>query len=103
MALVTPGTPGYSAADVALGLDRPISRRDFLNGVALGVGAAATGVARAGEEAAPRLKDWLLYERRIEAQVLAIRGRLHVRLAAQVYNDERDFEALAESIDAWPV
>jgi spermidine dehydrogenase len=50
---VTPGTPGYSAADVALGLDRPISRRDFLNGVALGVGAAATGVARAGEEAAP--------------------------------------------------
>jgi len=56
-----------------------------------------------GPEAAPRLKDWLLYERRIEAQVLAIRGHLYVRLAAQVYNDERDYEALAEAIDAWPV
>jgi isopenicillin-N epimerase len=56
-----------------------------------------------GPEAAPRLKDWLLYERRIEAQVLALRGRLHVRLAAQVYNDERDYESLAEAIDAWPV
>jgi isopenicillin-N epimerase len=56
-----------------------------------------------GPEAAPRLKDWLLYERRIEAQVLALRGRVHVRLAAEVYNDERDYEALAESIDAWPV
>ena len=55
-----------------------------------------------GPEAAPRLKDWLLYERQIEAQVLAIRGRLHVRLAAQVYNDERDYEALAEAVDAWP-
>jgi isopenicillin-N epimerase len=56
-----------------------------------------------GPEAAPRLKDWLLYERRIEAQVLAIRGRLCVRLAAQVYNDERDYESLAEAIDAWPL
>jgi isopenicillin-N epimerase len=56
-----------------------------------------------GPEAAPRLKDWLLYERRIEAQVLALRGRLVVRLAAQVYNDERDYESLAEGIDAWPV
>jgi isopenicillin-N epimerase len=56
-----------------------------------------------GPDAAPRLKDWLLYERRIEAQVLATRGRLYVRLAAQVYNDERDYETLAESIDAWPL
>jgi isopenicillin-N epimerase len=55
-----------------------------------------------GAEAAPRLKDWLLRERRIEAQILAISGRPHVRLAAQVYNDEADFERLAEAIDAWP-
>jgi isopenicillin-N epimerase len=56
-----------------------------------------------GPGAAPRLKDWLLYERRIEAQVLAVRGRLYVRLAAQVYNDERDYESLAEGVDAWPL
>ena len=55
-----------------------------------------------GEAAAPALKDWLLHERRIEAQVHAIRGRLHVRLAAQVYNDESDFERLADAVDAWP-
>jgi isopenicillin-N epimerase len=54
-----------------------------------------------GPAAAPALKDWLLLERRIEAQVLAIRDRLHVRLAAQVYNDEADFERLAGAIDEW--
>ena len=60
-------------------------------------------LAALGESAAPALKDWLLHERRIEAQVLAIRGRLHVRLAAQVYNDESDYERLADAIDEWPV
>ena len=55
-----------------------------------------------GASAAPALKDWLLHARRIEAQVLAIRGRPHVRLAAQVYNDESDFERLADAVDAWP-
>ncbi len=55
-----------------------------------------------GGAAAPALKDWLLHERRIETQVLAIRGRLHVRLAAQVYNDEADFERLADAVDQWP-
>ena len=60
-------------------------------------------LATLGESAAPALKDWLLHERRIEAQVLAIRGRLHVRLAAQVYNDEADYERLADAIDEWPV
>ena len=55
-----------------------------------------------GERAAPALKDWLLHERRIEAQVLAIHGRPHVRLAAQVYNDESDYERLADAVDAWP-
>ncbi|MFL6627715.1 MAG: aminotransferase class V-fold PLP-dependent enzyme [Burkholderiaceae bacterium] len=55
-----------------------------------------------GAAAAPALKDWLFHERRIEAQVLAIRGVPHVRLAAQVYNDETDFERLADAVDAWP-
>jgi len=59
-------------------------------------------IAALGASAAPALKDWLFHERRIEAQVLAIRGRPHVRLAAQVYNDEADFERLAEAVDAWP-
>ena len=56
-----------------------------------------------GESAAPALKDWLLLERRIEAQVLAINGHACVRLAAQVYNDESDYERLAAAIDEWPV
>lgn len=59
-------------------------------------------IAALGEPAAPALKDWLFHERGIEAQVLAIRGRPHVRLAAQVYNDETDFERLADAVDAWP-
>jgi len=59
-------------------------------------------IAALGEAAAPALKDWLLHERRIEAQVLAIRGEAWVRLAAQVYNDEADYERLAEAIDQWP-
>jgi isopenicillin-N epimerase len=56
-----------------------------------------------GEAAAPALKDWLLHERRIEAQVLTIRGQVCMRLAAQVYNDESDFERLADAVDEWPV
>jgi len=55
-----------------------------------------------GESAGQALKDWLFHERRIETQPMAIRGRLYVRLAAQVYNDEGDFERLAEAIDQWP-
>ncbi len=55
-----------------------------------------------GEAAAPALKDWLFHERRIEAQVLAIDGHVCVRLAAQVYNDESDYERLADAVDEWP-
>ncbi len=43
-------------SDHALGMDRNIARRDFLNGVAVGIAGAATllnGVARAQEPAAP--------------------------------------------------
>jgi len=59
-------------------------------------------IAALGAPAVPALKDWLFHERRIEAQVLALRGRPHVRLAAQVYNDESDYERLAEAVDGWP-
>jgi isopenicillin-N epimerase len=55
-----------------------------------------------GAQAATPLKDWLLLERGIEAQILALRGRLHVRLAAQIYNEESDYERLAQAIDEWP-
>ncbi|MEP6505662.1 MAG: aminotransferase class V-fold PLP-dependent enzyme, partial [Betaproteobacteria bacterium] len=55
-----------------------------------------------GAAACTPLKDWLLLERGIEAQILAIRGRPHVRLAAQVYNDESDYERLAQAVDDWP-
>jgi spermidine dehydrogenase len=51
MAGLTRSPTPYSPADIALGLDRPITRRDFLNGVALGAGAAAAGAAGAGEPA----------------------------------------------------
>jgi isopenicillin-N epimerase len=54
-----------------------------------------------GAAAAPALKDWLLLERGIEAQVLAIGGHAYVRLAAQVYNEESDFERLAQAVDEW--
>ena len=59
-------------------------------------------IDRLGESAAQALKDWLWFERRIEAQVLAIDGHVCVRLAAQVYNDETDFERLAQAVDDWP-
>ena len=43
-----------SDRDKALGMDRPISRRDFLNGVALTAGAlAVSGLPGAAEAATP--------------------------------------------------
>jgi len=59
-------------------------------------------VNAAGESAGQSLKDWLFQAHRIETQPMAIRGRLHLRLAAQVYNDESDFERLADAVDHWP-
>jgi isopenicillin-N epimerase len=49
---------------------------------------------------ATRLKDALLYEDRIEAQVHAWRERVWVRLSAQVYNEMDDVERLARAIEA---
>jgi isopenicillin-N epimerase len=52
----------------------------------------------ATETDAARLRDALLFEDGIEAQVHAGRGRLWVRLAAQVYNEMEDFERLGEAV-----
>ena len=76
-------------------------------GVALGmpeemVGTMATVPlpARAGtsREDAERLRLALLTEERIEIQLHAFRGRLWVRLSAQVYNDLDDIARLAEAV-----
>lgn len=48
---------------------------------------------------AQRLKDALLYEDAIEAQILELRGRLLWRLSAQVYNDGADVERAALAIE----
>lgn len=47
------------------------------------------------------LKDWLLFERSIEAQVLAIDGAPWLRLSAQAYVDDDDVERLAGAVDEW--
>jgi isopenicillin-N epimerase len=47
------------------------------------------------------LKDWLLFERHIEAPVMARDGRLRVRLSAQVYNDDEDIERFAAAVEAY--
>ena len=49
---------------------------------------------------ASRLRDALLFEHRIEAPVHELGGRLWVRLSVQVYNEFKDFERLAEALDA---
>jgi isopenicillin-N epimerase len=49
-------------------------------------------------EEAARLRDELLYKERIEIQLHPARGRLWVRLSAQVYNDWSDIERLAEAV-----
>jgi isopenicillin-N epimerase len=48
---------------------------------------------------AARLRDGLLFEDRIEVQVHAYRGRLHVRISAQVYNDLTDVDRLADAVE----
>ena len=49
-------------------------------------------------EDAARLRDALLFEDRIEAQLHAWRDRLWVRVSAQVYNDLHDVERLASAV-----
>jgi isopenicillin-N epimerase len=52
----------------------------------------------ATREDAARLRDALLFEDRIEVQLHAARGRLWVRVSAQVYNEMADYERLAEAV-----
>ncbi|HEX4955304.1 MAG TPA: aminotransferase class V-fold PLP-dependent enzyme [Thermoanaerobaculia bacterium] len=49
-------------------------------------------------EEANRLRDALLFADGIEVQVHATRGRLYVRISAQVYNDLGDVERLAAAV-----
>jgi hypothetical protein len=49
--------------------------------------------------AAMRIKDALLYEEGIEAQVLALRDRVLWRISAQVYNEPADIERAAFAIE----
>lgn len=48
---------------------------------------------------AATLRDALLFEDHIEVGLSAARGRLHVRVAAAVYNDMDDYEQLAAAIE----
>jgi isopenicillin-N epimerase len=64
------------------------------------VTAPLPAAAGAGVGAARRLQDRLLFERRIEAPIVARAGRLWVRISAQVYNETRDIDALADAVDA---
>ena len=59
--------------------------------------------ARLGTSAADaaRLKDWLLFERQIEAPIVARGEQLWVRVSAQVYNEDEDIERLATAIDVY--
>jgi isopenicillin-N epimerase len=50
-------------------------------------------------EAAAKLKDALLFDENIEAQVQGSKGGASVRLAAQVYNEPADFEKLRVAIE----
>jgi isopenicillin-N epimerase len=54
--------------------------------------------AGASDEDAARLRLALLVEDRIEVQLHAWRGRLWVRVSAQVYNDRSDLERLADAV-----
>jgi isopenicillin-N epimerase len=47
---------------------------------------------------AARVRDWLLFDERIEVQVHAAHDRLWARISAQVYNDWADLERLADAV-----
>ncbi len=66
----------------------------------LGAMVTVTAPANAGSTAedASRLRDRLLLEEQIEVKVHAWRGRVHLRVSAQVYNELADFEQLADAV-----
>ena len=50
-------------------------------------------------EQAACLRDALLFQDRIEVQLHATHGRLWARVSCQVYNDDRDMDALALAVE----
>jgi isopenicillin-N epimerase len=56
--------------------------------------------AGADREAAARLRDALLFEDHVEVQLHPHRGRLWVRVSAQIYNDTADVERLVTALAA---
>jgi isopenicillin-N epimerase len=55
-----------------------------------------------GFEGAMALKNWLLAEARIEAQIVAIDETLCWRLSAQAYNDDDDVERFTQALADFP-
>lgn len=74
----------------------PLETPRNLLGAMVTVEAPAGAGATSAEAAA--LRDALLFEDHIEVQVHAYRGRVCLRVSAQVYNDLADFEQLADAV-----
>lgn len=55
-----------------------------------------------GYDAAMALKNWLLAQAQIEAQILAIDERLHWRFSAQAYNDDEDVQRFTQALAEFP-
>ncbi len=66
----------------------------------LGAMVTVMAPAHAGSTAADAsvLRDRLLLDEHIEVKVHAWRGRVHLRVSAQVYNELADFEQLADAV-----
>ena len=73
-------------------LDTP---RDLLGAMVTVMAPEYAGTTAADASA---LRDRLLFEEQIEVKVQAYRGRVHLRVSAQVYNDLADFEQLADAV-----
>lgn len=69
--------------------------RDLLGAMVTVMAPAAAGSTAAD---ASVLRDQLLFDEHIEVKVQAYRGRVHLRVSAQVYNDLADFEQLADAV-----
>ena len=45
------------------------------------------------------LRDRLLYEHAIEIHLAAWKGRLQLRISAQIYNEPADYDRLGDAVD----
>src|SRR5690349_3167010 len=87
-----------SDRDRALGMDRPISRRDFLNGVALTVTAAAMSAMPHGALAAAPLTD-PAKESGLRGHSEAAMNVMHAVRDGTFWNDAPEPEATGETYD----